>query len=65
DYLRARLEIAADGRACVETFPTQDSSMLMTLTHADVLVRRRPFAAPAQAGDLVEVIRFDRLDSML
>lgn len=65
DYLRARLEIAADGRACVETFPTQDSSMLMTLTHADVLVRRRPFAPPAQAGDLVEVIRFDRLDSML
>jgi molybdopterin molybdotransferase len=64
DYLRARLEIDSDGRLTVVASRTQDSSMLMTLTKADALIRRMPFAAPAQAGDEVDVLRLDPLNTL-
>ncbi len=65
DYMRARTEPDADGILRVEAFPTQDSSMLMTLTNANALIRREPFAPEAKAGEQVDVIRLDRQDNSL
>ena len=58
DYLRARLERAADGT--LEAFPSevQDSSMMRILATADCLVMRPPRAAPAPAGTMVPIIPF-------
>jgi molybdopterin molybdotransferase len=56
DFLRARLDAAANGEALVFPFPVQDSSMLKTLARADALVLRPPHAPPAAAGDTVEII---------
>ena len=56
DYVRATLEIGADGHAVVHPFSRQDSSMLLTLASADALIRRRPFAAPASAGEEVDIV---------
>ncbi len=64
DYLRSQLAIDSDGRLTVSASKTQDSSMLMTLTKADALIRRRPFAPPAQAGDEVDVLRLDQLNTL-
>jgi molybdopterin molybdotransferase len=56
DYLRARLEADADGRAVVYPFPSQDSSLVSVLAAADCLVLRPPHAPPAVVGDEVEII---------
>ena len=56
DYLRARLGIDRDGRRIATAFQRQDSSMLATLAHADCLIVRAPHAAPARAGDVVEIV---------
>ncbi|MCV5918627.1 hypothetical protein OFN60_34905, partial [Escherichia coli] len=56
DHLRAALGRDAEGRLVATPFPTQDSSMLKTLTRADALILRAPHApalpegAPARAG---------------
>jgi molybdopterin molybdotransferase len=63
DYVRSRIERGADGGLIAHPFPTQDSSMLLTLAQADGLVRRRPHAPPAPKGTPVDVIVFDRLGS--
>ncbi len=58
DYVRGTLEI--DGRdLVVRPYPVQDSSMLMTLAKADVLIRRESHAPPAIEGAEVDVIRLD------
>src|SRR5215470_12369268 len=44
DYVRARVERDPDGRLIAVPFPTQDSSMLLTLANVDGLIRRRPWA---------------------
>ena len=64
DYLRSQLAIDSDGRLTVAASRTQDSSMLMTLSNANALIRRRPFAAPAQAGDEVDVLRLDQPNTL-
>jgi molybdopterin molybdotransferase len=64
DYLRSQLQIDSGGRLTVSAAKTQDSSMLMTLTKADALIRRMPFAPPAQAGDEVDVLRLDPLNTL-
>lgn len=64
DYLRSQLQIDSDGRLTVTASMKQDSSMLMTLTKANALIRRRPFATPAQAGDEVDVLRLDPLNTL-
>lgn len=64
DYLRSQLHVGSDGRLTVAAAKTQDSSMLMTLTRADALIRRMPFAAAAQAGDEVDVLRLDQLNTL-
>jgi molybdopterin molybdotransferase len=56
DYLRATLRRAADGTLEAEPFQKQDSSMLSLLARSDCLVVRPPHAAPAAAGDWVEIV---------
>ncbi len=58
DYLRARLHRDADGVLVAAPFERQDSSMLSLLAEADGLVIRPPHAAPANAGDSVQVLLF-------
>jgi molybdopterin molybdotransferase len=58
DYVRGTLEF--DGQAMVvRPFSTQDSSMLMTLARANVLIQRPSFARAARQGDEVEIIRLE------
>ncbi len=56
DYLRATVTRAADGTLEAEPFKRQDSSMISLLARADCLVIRAPHAAPAQAGDWVQIV---------
>ncbi len=59
DYLRATLEVGADGSLIADPFDRQDSSMLRRLSQSDCLVIRPPFAPAAKAGDPVELIKLD------
>jgi molybdopterin molybdotransferase len=56
DYLRSTLTRAADGTLEAAPFRKQDSSMISLLARADCLVIRKPHAAPAKAGDWVEIV---------
>jgi molybdopterin molybdotransferase len=56
DYLRARLDVDAQGRRLAVPFARQDSSMLATLARADCLIVRSPLAAPAKAGEVIEIV---------
>ena len=56
DYLRARLERAADGTFTATAFGVQDSSMQRLLFEAECLILRPPFAAAAEEGDTVRVL---------
>jgi len=58
DYLRARLDRAADGVEEVFPFEVQDSSMMRLLAAADCLVVRPPHAPAAAAGEMVPIVRF-------
>jgi molybdopterin molybdotransferase len=58
DYVRTQLKEHADGRLYAYPFPKQDSGMVLTLAQADGLIRRKPFAPAATAGDEAEIIRF-------
>ena len=59
DYLRARLERAADGTITATPFHKQDSSMLRTLAEADGFIVRPPFDAARVAGEMVEILPWD------
>jgi molybdopterin molybdotransferase len=61
DYVRACIERGPDGKLIAVPFSTQDSAMLVTLSDADGLIRRRPHAPTAPRGAPVEVIVFDHL----
>jgi molybdopterin molybdotransferase len=58
DYLRCTLSRDAEGRLLATPFRKQDSSMLATLTQADGLLVRAPFAPPLAAGAGVDVLPF-------
>jgi molybdopterin molybdotransferase len=58
DYLRSTLTNGANGYVATP-FRTQDSSMMAPLAQAGCLVIREPFAAPAKAGDVCVIVRFD------
>jgi molybdopterin molybdotransferase len=58
DYLRSRLERAADGTPEVFPFDVQDSSMMRLLAEADCLVVRPPHAPAIAAGAIVPIIPF-------
>jgi molybdopterin molybdotransferase len=57
DYLRAALDVDPQGRLTATPFGTQDSSMVATLSRANCLLIREPYAAPAEPGSACSVIR--------
>ena len=57
DYLRARLEVRADGALIATPVDHQDSSLLGNLAAARGLVIRAPFAPAALAGSPCEILR--------
>jgi molybdopterin molybdotransferase len=57
DYLRAALDVDPQGRLIATAFGTQDSSMIATLSRANCLLVREPYAAPAEPGSACSVIR--------
>ena len=56
DYLRARLEVRADGSLIATPVNQQDSSLLGNLAVSGALVIRPPFAPAARAGDRCTVL---------
>ncbi|MFC5386956.1 gephyrin-like molybdotransferase Glp [Aquamicrobium segne] len=58
DYLRAMVEMA-DGALAVRVFAQQDSSMLAVLARANAFLFRPAGAPPADAGEMVKVIRLN------
>jgi molybdopterin molybdotransferase len=57
DYLRAVLTRRPDDGVRVATaFPKQDSSMLLSLAHADCLIIREPFAPAVEAGSACAIL---------
>ena len=56
DYLRARIEPDAQGRAIAFPATSQDSSLVSVLAAADCLLVRPPYAPAAAVGDEVEII---------
>ncbi|MDR6627566.1 gephyrin-like molybdotransferase Glp [Caulobacter segnis] len=59
-WMRARLEVDAEGRLTATPFPDQDSSLIGVFAQADALLRRGGAAPAAQAGDIVEVLPLRR-----
>jgi molybdopterin molybdotransferase len=60
-WMRAALTSRPDGTCSARPFSDQDSSMVGVFARADALLRR-PYDAPAAAaGDVVEVLRLERL----
>jgi molybdopterin molybdotransferase len=57
DYLRARLEVRADGHLVATPVNHQDSSLLGNLAAARALVIRSPFAPAAIAGSPCDILR--------
>jgi molybdopterin molybdotransferase len=57
DYLRARLEVRADGVLIATPVHHQDSSLLGNLAAAQALVIRPPFAPKAAAGSACQLLR--------
>jgi molybdopterin molybdotransferase len=57
DYLRARLEVRADGALIATPVNHQDSSLLGNLAAARALVIRPPFAPEAAAGSACDILR--------
>src|ERR1700737_1917184 len=57
DYLRARLEVRADGALIATPVDHQDSSLLGNLAAAQALVIRPPFAPKAVAGSACDILR--------
>jgi len=57
DYLRARIEVRADGVAVATPVDHQDSSLLGNLAAARALVIRAPFAPAARAGSPCQILR--------
>jgi molybdopterin molybdotransferase len=56
DYLRATLVWGPDGRLVATPASRQDSAMYAIFANADCLVKRRPYAKPAAAGDPVAIL---------
>ena len=56
DYLRATLANDAEGNPVATPADRQDSSMMAVFADADCLVVRPPHAAPARAGERVEIV---------
>lgn len=59
DYVRARLEIAADGTRTTTPFNKQDSSMQRCFREAHCLIIRPPNAPAAGTGELLPILKLD------
>ncbi len=59
DYMRARLEVAADGRRRASPFTAQDSSQQRLFREAGCLIIRPPHAEALPAGTEVPVLLLD------
>jgi len=59
DYVRAKLESAADGSRTATPFNKQDSSMQRTFRDAHCLIIRPPSAPAAYPGDFVPILHLD------
>jgi molybdopterin molybdotransferase len=59
DYVRATLAPGGGGRVVATPFGKQDSSMQRTFRESQALIVRPPHAPPAQAGDVVRILRLD------
>ncbi len=59
DYVRARLEIAADGTRTTTPFGKQDSSMQRSFREAHCLIIRPPNAPAAGTGELLPILNLD------
>ncbi|NRG18712.1 molybdopterin molybdotransferase MoeA [Rhizobiales bacterium] len=59
DYLRARLSRDEHNDLVATAFGRQDSSMLATMTAADALIVRSPYAPAAKSGEIVPILRLD------
>jgi molybdopterin molybdotransferase len=60
-WMRAGLDFRADGSLWVRPFSDQDSSLVGVFARADALLRRRSDTAALAAGDVVEVLKLDRM----
>ena len=56
-YLRASMDISADGALCVTPFDRQDSSLLSVMAKAEALIRRKTDAPETPDGAMVECVR--------
>jgi molybdopterin molybdotransferase len=56
DYVRARIDVHADGALVATPFEKQDSSMMKLFAAADCLIVRPPLAERVEAGDPCEVL---------
>ena len=59
DYVRARVETAADGSRTAVPFARQDSSMQRTFRESHALIVRPPHAPAIEAGSLVKILPLD------
>ncbi|MGC1301937.1 MAG: gephyrin-like molybdotransferase Glp [Caulobacteraceae bacterium] len=60
-WMRAKLESLQDGVLSVTPFLDQDSSLVSIFAASDALLRRPADSPAAQAGEVVEVLRLERL----
>ncbi len=56
EYIRAKAEIAPDGKLYLTPFPRQDSSLLTPFIEANCFLVRNPNRPAAKAGDIVEIL---------
>lgn len=61
DYVRSRLDRAADGSVAVQPHKIQDSSMLSVLAASDALLVRPPHDPARKAGDIVQIVDLGNL----
>ena len=57
DFMRATIELNAEGRPVLMPLARQDSSLLSVFATADALLVRPPHAAAARAGDACKFVR--------
>ena len=60
-YLRATLDVTEDGRLRVVPFSDQDSSLISVFAQSGALVRIASNAPVTPAGNLVDILRLERL----
>jgi molybdopterin molybdotransferase len=59
DYLRATLRYDSEGPVAT-ALPVQDSSMMLSLSRADCLIIREPYAPAAKAGSPCRIVKLQR-----